>query len=417
MPVAQLLEQRFADAVAAFGDLPTPIILAVSGGGDSTALMYLAAQVVPREALVVVSVNHGLRAGATEEIAQVARQAHALGLTHHIEDWAWSGQGNLQAAAREGRWACLRRIAVAQGARWVWTGHTEDDQLETALMRLARGSGVDGLAGISRRSLRDGLMIGRPLLGITRDDLREWLTGNGIGWSDDPSNDDPGFDRIRARQMLPQLAALGLTRKRLLQTVDHMQAARMSLQLAAQTFARDHVRQTAGDLLVSEAALELGGADVPRRVFAAAVCWVAGQTYRPRFVQLRKAADDARSGRTVTLGGVLISPEAAGSVRLTREAAATDETILTAGQEVIRWDHRWQIAGPFLPGMSVRALGEAVQDCPDWRATRLPRTTLLATPSVWQDGSLIAAPLAGLGNGWSARIVADFHSGAFPIED
>jgi tRNA(Ile)-lysidine synthase len=417
MPVEQSLEQRFADAVAAFGEIPTPAILAVSGGGDSTALMYLAAQVVQREALTVVSVNHGLRAEAAEEIAQVAAQAGTLGLTHYTEDWVWSGQGNLQAAARDGRWACLRRVAAEQGARWVWTGHTEDDQVETALMRLARGSGIDGLAGMSRQSVRDGLMIGRPLLGMTRDDLRHWLAENCIDWSEDPSNEDPGFDRIRARQMLPQLAALGLTRKRLLQTVDHMQAARVSLQLAAQTFARDHVRQTAGDLLLSPAVLDFSVADVPRRVFAAALGWVAGHTYRPRFAQLRKAANDAQLGRRVTLGGVLILPEADGSVRLTREAAATDEMILTGAKEAMVWDGRWHIAGPFLPDMTVRALGDAVQDCPDWRATRMPRTTLLATPSVWRNGSLIAAPVAGLADGWSARIVADFHSDAFPIED
>ena len=417
MPVAPSLEQRFADAVAAFGKIETPILLAVSGGSDSTALMVLAARLLPPERLIVVSVNHGLRDAAETEIAQVAAHARALGLPHHVARWDWSGEGNLQAAARDGRWACLRQKAQDQGAGAIWTGHTEDDQVETALMRLARGSGVDGLAGMMRQSRWEGLTIGRPLLGMMREELRGWLREHGIGWSDDPSNDDPRFDRVRARQLIPHLAALGLTRKRLLQTVDHMQAARVVLQSAARDFARAEVRQEAGDLLLSSGALDLSASDTPRRVLAAALGWIAGRAYRPRFAQLLQAAEDVKTGKTVTLGGVLLSPETGGTVRLSREAAATREALPKIEEQVCLWDNRWLVAGPFLPDMTVRALGDAVRDCPQWRTAGLPRRSVMATPSVWQNGTVIAAPVAGVTNGWSARIVADFHSGAFPIED
>ncbi|MEO0903293.1 MAG: tRNA(Ile)-lysidine synthetase, partial [Pseudomonadota bacterium] len=228
------------------------------------------------------------------------------------------------------------------------------------------------------------------------------------------------FDRVRARQMFTQLEALGLTRKRLLQTIDHMQAAHISLQAAALDFAKQHVRQDAGDLLFAPAALDLEKADAPRRVMAAGFAWVGSRTYRPRFEQLLDIVAQARKGATVTLGGCIMTPEDSGAVRLMREAAATVPTMRdnkmpeTTG---IFWDQRWFLEGPLRDGLSFKALGNAIKDCPDWRDSGMPRASLLASPSVWHGNVLVAAPLAGLSNGWSARIVADFHSTAFAIED
>ena len=159
MPVSDSLADRFAKAVDDLGAMPGPIILAVSGGSDSTALMHLAADAVSIERLIAVSVDHGLRSEAHAEIAQVAAQAEGLGMRHQVARWSWNGQGNLQAAARAGRWGALSQVAKNQGATAVWLGHTEDDQVETAVMRLARGSGVDGLAAMARRTMRDGVVI------------------------------------------------------------------------------------------------------------------------------------------------------------------------------------------------------------------------------------------------------------------
>lgn len=421
MPVTQTVVARFTDAIGAFGKLDPPVILAVSGGGDSVAMMHLARRVVPAEDLIAVTVDHGLRDGATAEIALVADQARTLGLRHETASWTWGTQGNLQAAARKGRWDCLQAAARKHGATWVWMGHTQDDQIETALMRLARGSGVDGLTGMYPQVGRDGLRIGRPLLGIARADLRDWLQGETIAWAEDPSNDDPRFDRVRTRQMMTHLQALGLTRKRLLQTIDHMQAAHVSLQDAAHRFAEIHVRQDAGDLLLAPDVLMVDRADAPRRVLAAAISWVASRGYRPRFAQLRQAAHEAAQGRTVTLAGVIMSRDTSGWTRLTREAAATATIKLppsgTASATSATWDRRWYLEGPDHNGLTLRALSEGLQDCPDWRASGLPRLSLLASPSIWRGDTLVAAPLAKFANGWSARIVADFHSTAFAIED
>jgi tRNA(Ile)-lysidine synthase len=417
------LAEQFSHALHNLGVVtPQSVIgLAVSGGGDSIAMMHMAARAVDPKRLRAVSVDHGLRPEAQAEIALVAAQAQELGIAHTALGWDWDRKGNLQGAARQGRWMAMHEWAGLAGVDALLMGHTEDDQLETLLMRLARGSGIDGLTAMARVDLRDGLRVGRPLLGMSRAALRDWLRAEQIDWCDDPSNDDPRYDRVRARKMYAQLETLGLTRKRLLQTIDHMQAAQRSLRRAARDFARLHVRQDAGDLIFDPVALDLNKDDAPRRVMAAAISWVASRTYRPRFESLIARVDQLRKGQKVTLAGCVMLPLPGGGARIIREAAATRPYTRPDNLDIaatgLRWDQRWHLDGPVRNGLRVQALGDGLRDCPDWRQSGMPQVSLLASPSVWAGDTLIAAPLAGLSNGWSAQIVADFHSGPFGIED
>jgi tRNA(Ile)-lysidine synthase len=200
-----------------------------------------------------------------------------------------------------------------------------------------------------------------------------------------------------------------------------MQAAQRSLRRAARDFARLHVRQDAGDLIFDQVALDLSKDDAPRRVMAAAISWVASRTYRPRFENLIARVDQLRKGQKATLAGCVLLPLPGGGARILREAAATQPftrpNCLDIAATGMRWDQRWYLDGPVRDGLRVQALGDGLRACPDWRQSGMPRTSLLASPSVWLDDTLIAAPLAGLSNGWSAQIVADFHSGPFGIED
>lgn len=402
-------------AIAEAADKTNGVIgLAVSGGGDSIAMMHLAARTVDKARLRVFTVNHNLRAAAQTEIALVAAQAKALSLPHDVADWHWDRTGNLQAQARAGRWDTLCGLAARHQVNAVWMAHTQDDQIETFLMRLSRGSGIDGLSGMTSATVRDGVTLLRPLLGVSRAMLREWLEQNGIGWCDDPSNEDTTFDRVRARQMAAQLAELGLTPKRIVQTVDHMQAARASLQAAARSFVDMHYAQDHGDLIVARQALDLSQTDTPRRAMVAGLRWVSGANHKPRFENMMYAVQKAARGHKVTFAGCLLVPESAGAVRITREAQGTHPV---AGHSGIIWDNRWLMTGPPIGEVEVKALGEAIRLCPAWRNSHLLRASLLASPAVWQNGTLIAAPLAGLDNGWTAQIVADFHSWAFAIED
>ena len=412
MPVTGDIAARFQSAITAQDH--QRIALAVSGGGDSIAMMHLAVRALGPERLAVFTIDHGLRPEAAKEIALVRDQAGTLGLAHHVGQWSWDRTGNLQSAARAGRLDRLRDMAIKDRRTEIWLGHTVDDQVETFLMRLARGSGVDGLAAMRSWGAYNSMPIFRPLLGIKRAELRDWLRVEGIAWCDDPSNDDTRFDRVKARQMADQLGALGLTEKRVLQTIDHMQAAQVTLQEAATRFAQAHYRQNGGDLVVAKVALDLSQADAPRRALAAAIGWIGGGHLRPRFDNLRDAVKRASDGQQVTLAGCLFVPAPDGTLRLMREAAATSPMTGTAP---LIWDKRWIIEGPEDAEITVKALGDAITQCPNWRDTGMPRQSLLASPSIWQGDQLIAAPVAGLNNGWTARIVADYPSGAFPIED
>lgn len=199
---------------------PAPVggvLLAVSGGPDSTALMHAAASFRDALAIHVATVDHGLRAGSAAEADGVARAAEKLRLPHAI--LAWTGQkpeAGLQDAARRARYALLAGHARGIGAGLVLTGHTRDDQAETVLLRLCAGSGPAGLAGMRRdRPLAPGIRLGRPFLGLPKAALVAWCAGHGVAYADDPANADPRFARARLRAARPALEREGLTPARL----------------------------------------------------------------------------------------------------------------------------------------------------------------------------------------------------------
>ena len=218
-PGAEWSAERLASLFACF--LPhRAVLLAVSGGPDSTALMLLARQwrstIAGGPALYVASVDHGLRPEAADEAAAVGRLAACVGLPHDILhlDAPLAG-GGLQEAARAGRYAVLADHARAIGATAIATAHTLDDQAETVLFRLMRGSGLSGLAGMPAERPMDGVALLRPLLGLRKDDLIAACRRAGVDFVEDPSNRDPRFARARLRLLLPLLEKEGLGADRL----------------------------------------------------------------------------------------------------------------------------------------------------------------------------------------------------------
>ncbi|MBR0785706.1 tRNA lysidine(34) synthetase TilS [Bradyrhizobium iriomotense] len=190
------------------------LVLAVSGGPDSVALMWLAARWQrslsrgPR--LTVVTVDHGLRPEAAREAREVKRLAAELGLAHRTLRWRGAKpKTGLPAAAREARYRLLAQAARDAGASHVLTAHTRDDQAETLLMRMLRGSGLAGLSAMAQLTERDGIVVARPLLDIPKSQLVATLKRARIGFADDPTNRDTAFTRPRLRALLPQLAAEG----------------------------------------------------------------------------------------------------------------------------------------------------------------------------------------------------------------
>jgi tRNA(Ile)-lysidine synthase len=206
---AQKAKRLFADWKAA-----PAIVLAVSGGPDSIALMWLAARwrstLVRGPRLIAVTVDHGLRAEAAGEARDVKRLARSLDLPHRTMRWTGDKpKTGLPAAARAARYRLLAQAARANGATHILTAHTRDDQAETLLMRLLRGSGISGLAAMARESERDGVLLARPFLHVSKSQLVATLKKAKIGFADDPTNRDTNFTRPRLRAIMPVLAAEG----------------------------------------------------------------------------------------------------------------------------------------------------------------------------------------------------------------
>lgn len=403
-------DTRLAKMIAA-AFAPSPprrLGVAVSGGGDSVALLHLLADWARGSVTVLraVTVDHGLRPEAATEAADVARACLGLGVDHDVLRWTgWDGRGNLPDQARRARYRLMADWAQALDIGDVALGHTADDQAETFLMRLARGSGVDGLAAMLPVRVQDGMCWHRPVLAARRDELRDWLSHRGIAWVDDPTNDDPAYDRVRVRQALAVLAPLRIGVEGMLATAERLRRASDALRHAARDLAYAAVKGEGGGLVIDRARLEAAPQEIRDRLLAQALIWVSGADYRPRYHSLGMIWAAIAEGKRTTLMGCLILPRKA-QVFVTREPAAAKAAGEVAVGQV--WDGHWLLTGPTggAKKLTIRALGEAgVRQCPDWRAGGLQRPMVLSSPAIWQGARLIAAPLAGKTEGWRAESI------------
>jgi tRNA(Ile)-lysidine synthase len=214
------------------------IVLAVSGGPDSIALMWLAARwrraLARGPRLIAVTVDHGLRAASVREANDVKRLARALDLPHLTVRWTGpKPKSGLPAAARAARYRLLAKAAQDHGAIHILTAHTRDDQAETLLMRMFRGSGIAGLAAMARQTRRDGVVLARPFLHISKSQLVATLTKARIDFADDPTNRDTNFTRPRLRALMPTLAAEGGDARNLARLASRLARANAAVEVLA----------------------------------------------------------------------------------------------------------------------------------------------------------------------------------------
>jgi len=388
------------DALAAVGE--GPLCVAVSGGSDSTALLHFL-HAWGQRPLVAVTVDHGLRTASAAEAIGVAEACRALRIPHTTLKWeGWSGRGNLQDAARTARRTLIAKWAKKHAISTVALGHTADDQAETFLMRLSRGSGLEGLAAMEPVSHAESITWVRPLLGLRRDALRAYLDDKNISWIDDPSNDDTAFDRVRMRKALSTLSDEGIDVPRIVATTKRLQSAKQVLFTATRDLAEmavamhptGHVTIDTGRLLAARPAVQL-------RLLSEALRHVAAAYYAPRAHQceaILKAleantfADQALIGCLVRLNG--------GTLTLAREPARCAGPAKTTET----WDDRWRILGPHEDALTAAALGEGgLEARPNWRQAGIPREILLTTPGIFRGETLVAAPFIDENGPWRAE--------------
>jgi tRNA(Ile)-lysidine synthase len=271
--------------------------LAVSGGPDSMAMMALAHRCWPGQ-IEAATVDHGLRPEAREEAQMVADWCAIHGVPHAILRPAEPISGSLQAQARAARYTLLEQWRLGRGLDWLLTAHQADDQLETLLLRLARGSGVGGLASV--RARRGAIL--RPMLGMRRIDLRTWCEAEDVPFFDDPSNTDERFDRVRLRQRLAGFDLIDPAR--LDRSVEALAEADAALDWMADEIAAEHLGSD-GEVLV------LKRTDVPpailRRLLQKMISSINESAEIPRGPSIDQALVQLFDGKTVTLADCVVT--------------------------------------------------------------------------------------------------------------
>jgi tRNA(Ile)-lysidine synthase len=423
-PVAERELDLLFSALTDFGT----VVLAVSGGADSMALLHLAARWRTRlpvrngPDISVATVDHGFRVESAKEARWVGECASALGLRHAVLEWAGDKPAtSLQETARDVRYRLLFEHAANLGSARaaVVTAHTEDDQAETLLMRLARGSGLDGLAGMAARRAagsRSGDAILRPLLAVPRSRLVAFLALHGHAWREDPSNDCLEFERVRIRAARDALAALGLTNGKIALSAARLTRARGALDRACDEFCSAFVRSHGGlHAEIDRGSFNSLAPEVRVRVLGRVLDAFGGDAKPARLSKVEALEARLRDGRRYaqTLGGCMV---AAGRsrFRVFRELGRGTLPVvcLEPGQHCL-WDRRFLVAAADRPRLAaagisgpveVRALGAAgyatlKRSFPE--NLRVSARAAASLPAFWDGDSLLSVPffMSGAGAG------------------
>lgn len=292
------LPERFAQAlhklVPDFASGTEKLGLAVSGGPDSLALLLLAHDVCPGR-IAAATVDHGLRPKARAECEFVAGLCADRNIPHQTLRPAIPIRGSIQAEARKVRYALLGGWLENHDIAWLATAHHADDQLETLMMRILRGSGLDGMSAI--RSRRGHII--RPLLHFSKDELVDYVSGRDIAPVDDPSNADNSFDRVRIRKALAELRGFDVSHAS--QSAAALDDARTALQWMVEELASQHLRKSANGAVLERS-------DFPHEIVRRLVLrslHMCDPALSPRGPQLERTIAALQEGQTVTIGDIV----------------------------------------------------------------------------------------------------------------
>lgn len=214
------------------------IAVAVSGGADSLCLTYLAREWAKARGiqLTALTVNHGLRQNAAQEAKSVARHMRSIGVKHHILHWRGEKPTTrIEEKAREARYALLCDFCRQKKIPVLLLAHHRGDNIETFFLRLAKASGLTGLAGMHPFKQRHEILLARPLLDVSKTEIIRFLTQHNISWIEDPMNQNPAFERVHWRQQLPVLEKMGLHANHLHRTLTRLRRADTALQQMTQS--------------------------------------------------------------------------------------------------------------------------------------------------------------------------------------
>ena len=322
------------------------IALAVSGGRDSMALMYLVyrwkAHLALNIEIEVLTVNHNLRKAAEDECGFVQKIAKNYGFKHKVLIWEHEHvETSIQEKARKARYQLMLDYVREENIDTILTAHTSDDNIETFIMRLAKGSGLDGLKSINEIRHADGIQIERPLLSLSRSLTTEILRSTGNEWVDDPTNEDERFERVKIRNNISSLSSFNISSGNLTKTIQRLTRAHESISFFTNLVSQELVELS-----------ELGHADVnfdklrnyPKeiilRVLAKALTDINGGTVSLSSLEA-VFAELIKTERCKTLNGCQIIPQKNKYVIVRENRGISPAEIKI--NERISWDGRFDV--------------------------------------------------------------------------
>jgi tRNA(Ile)-lysidine synthase len=375
------------------------VALAVSGGSDSMALLRLAADWAKGLVkLTALTVDHGLRPEAAAEATQVAAWCGALHVDHHILRWtAVKPKTGVQAKARQARYDLMSDWCARNGVGYLLTGHTQDDQAETVVMRRTRTDTVESLAGIWPMRDWGGVTIMRPLLNLRRQELRDFLDQVGQPWIDDPSNEDERYERVRVRKAMLQTGVADLAQI----ATDAGHAAR-ELDGAARTWLSQHLETFAeGYGVVPRGGFSALGAQVQRRVLQQLVqCFGAGNGVNPGELDHISGWITGGGLSRRTLGGAIFAGRRATLVIGREPGRISADAVFVPDTGEVLWDGRFLVQAP--AGSRIVAHGKLKGFA---RRSDLPSFVQAGLPSIVLDNGTVACPHLGLAHGVTAKFM------------
>jgi tRNA(Ile)-lysidine synthase len=378
------------------------IALAVSGGPDSMALAWGACAVWGAKNMPAFIVEHGLRPESAAEAETVKERLWAMGLGAEILRWEHGEvDSRLHVRAREARYELLLSACRRAGADVLLLAHHKDDQAETILMRLAKGSGLWGLGGMRGETLREGVRVIRPLLNIEKKQLEATCTANDIPFVRDPSNEKEKYARGRLRRVAEALAAEGFTKDRLVDFGARAAEAADALDYYAHAFLRQSARPVAGGAIEMErGALAALPRAVVLEVLALALQALHPQTYAPerkalvRLAGFLTAEDQAGAA---TLHGCLVQKRK-NHLLFLREPEAITEKRLAEAEKTLLWDARFYVQCPAQSeGLEIRKLGSQPRGilkslAPELRKKVPSGRVRAGLPALWRGMELVSLP-------------------------
>lgn len=371
------------------------VAVAVSGGGDSMALCLLA-DVWARQRggrMSALTVDHGLRPESPDEAEQVGRWLRSRSIDHHILTWRGRKPvSGLQAAARQARYDLMGSWARQAGVLHLLIAHNMEDQAETFLLRLERGSGIVGLSSMAAVVETPSVRLLRPLLCVSGSRLRGTLGAMGQEWIEDPSNRDTAFTRTKVRAAVAALAAEGLKPERMAMTAHGLGHLRVTLEGAVSTLlAHCCVINPAGYAHIDAAILAAAPEEASLRALARILLCIGGKSYAPGLKKLKRLHQRIATGTfnaAGTLGGCRILPP-------NGKGPGKDRILVCREGRGAPPPFAVEFSGDgeaSLSRLGRNGWSEIAAQCPQLRSLPIPHAARLSLPALRDDRGVVAAP-------------------------